>query len=236
MPELELEPVVEACSLPSSIAVAGDSDQPLSLQVSESSLESNEAVIIVSTALSPVEEIPTPTAVMDAQPEALSHSESLIDTTVYVEPEVPDPFLIDEEGDAMSEEEKGEDDGMERETSVAPSVASSELPAAQEIALNVSTMTLTAADTTSPAASEPPVHSPLSPLNLNKDVPPPPPEESENAVEEEEAPDLFLPGLINPTMLLPIPNVRRSFYSTNILLWWLPKSTSMYYMCTRRIR
>ncbi|KAF9454322.1 hypothetical protein P691DRAFT_656665 [Macrolepiota fuliginosa MF-IS2] len=157
------------------------------------------------SAATEVPSVPTPTAVTadvrDTQFDALSPSESILDTTVYVEQEVPDPFLIDEEGDAMSEGEKEE----ERETSVAPSVASSEPPAAQEIALSVST-TLTTATIASPASSEPPV---LSPLNVNKDVPPPPEETEQDAEEEEaeeEVPDLFLPGLIIPTMFLPIPN------------------------------
>lgn len=249
-PELESEPVEVPPS--STVAKSGDSDEPLTLQLPEPS--ANEATIIVSTALSPVEEmpssaatevpsVPTPTAasaeVGDTQPDAglAPPSEStLIDTTVYVEQEVPDPFLIDDEGDAMSEDEREEHE-RERETSVAPSAASSEPPAAQEVALSVSTTTLNTAAMTSPSPSEPPI---LSPLNVNKDVPPPPEEEQEQDAEEgtqeeEEVPDLFLPGLIIPTMFLPIPNVRRSLYSPNMLLWWLPKSTSMYHMCNRQI-
>ncbi|KAK0202556.1 hypothetical protein DFS33DRAFT_1263546 [Desarmillaria ectypa] len=42
-------------------------------------------------------------------------------------------------------------------------------------------------------------------LNINKDVPPPPPEVDTDP-DEEEAPDLYLPGLVLPTMFLPIPN------------------------------
>lgn len=194
-----------------------------------------ELAIIVSTALSPVEEMspssatevaPTPTTVRDTGSQSPEES-TLMDTTVYVEPEIPDPFLIEEEDDtdASSSSDKEKENEVESEIE-----ASSELPAAQEIALTVSTATTTDATSalTSPAPSEPLV---LSPLNLNKDVPPPPSGEEE---EEEEEPDLFLPGLIIPTMFLPIPNVRRSFYSSNMLLWWLPKSSSMY-MCNRRI-
>jgi trafficking protein particle complex subunit 12 len=42
--------------------------------------------------------------------------------------------------------------------------------------------------------------------NLNKDVPPPPSQDSDQ--EEEDTPDLYLPSLVNPSMFLPIPNVR----------------------------
>ncbi|KAK7061051.1 hypothetical protein VNI00_000786 [Paramarasmius palmivorus] len=54
----------------------------------------------------------------------------------------------------------------------------------------------------------PPVSStPVTPTtpNVNKDVPPPPAEET-IAEEEEEVPELYLPGLVIPTMFLPIPN------------------------------
>lgn len=223
--EPQPEPVIETSLLTG--ATPGDSEETLILQTPEP-----EVTIIVSTALSPVEEmspssatevpsIPTPISASDTRSDSPSES-TLLDTSVYVEPEVPDPFLIEEEDDTSSSD-KEED---ERETSVGPSATSSEPPAAQEIALTVSTLT---GATTSPVPSEPPM---LSPLNVNKDVPPPPPGETE---QEEETPELFLPGLIIPTMFLPIPNVRRSFYSSNMLLWWLPKSSSMY-LCNRRIR
>ncbi|KIK50603.1 hypothetical protein GYMLUDRAFT_234560 [Collybiopsis luxurians FD-317 M1] len=68
---------------------------------------------------------------------------------VYVEPQVPDPFLID--SDASDDEP----------------------------------------EPTAPSAT----------ANLNKDVPPPPSES-----EEEDAPEIYLPGLVLPTMFLPIPN------------------------------
>ncbi|KAF5361976.1 hypothetical protein D9756_002342 [Leucocoprinus leucothites] len=202
---------------PSTIAVvvSGDSDEPLRVQVPDSPN-------IVSIALSPVAEMPTPVTPQapafptpvavsaeagDVQPEeVLSTSEHTLSTSVYVEREVPDPFLVDEEGDAMSDEDKQEEYGQEREASVAPSLASSDVPAAQEIALSVSKATMATPDVTSPTASEPPVS---SPLNVNKDVPPPPPEEIAEQGEgqvEEEVPDLFLPGLVIPTMFLPIPN------------------------------
>lgn len=47
-----------------------------------------------------------------------------------------------------------------------------------------------------------PVSSPTRIQNLNKDVPPPP---SDSEVED--APEIYQPGLVLPTMFLPIPNV-----------------------------
>lgn len=87
-----------------------------------------------------------------------------------VEPEVPNPFLIeDEDSDSTPEEE---------------------LPS---------------------------LPSPI--INVNKDVPPPPPQLDSS--DEEDAPDLYLPGLVLPTMFLPIPNVRRPL--SYLLMWWLPR-------------
>lgn len=94
---------------------------------------------------------------------------------VYVEPETPDPFLID--SDASDEE-------IQSNT--------------QELPVSTPTRLLT-------------VH--------NKDVPPPPSES-----EEEDAPELYLPGLVLPTMFLPIPNA--SYFLSCLLLLIL---------CNRRI-
>ncbi|KAF9006133.1 hypothetical protein BDQ17DRAFT_332984 [Cyathus striatus] len=130
---------------------------------------------------------------------------------VYTEPEVPDPFLMDEEGDVLSDNE--------REDSL-PAVSESQrtLSPAHEISLTAPT---------SPPPNADPLSSPLLPANLNKDVPPPPSTSSES---DEEAPDLYLPGLVIPTMFLPIPNVRRSF--SNQLTWWLSRNL-MYNTCIR---
>ncbi|THV02479.1 hypothetical protein K435DRAFT_817676 [Dendrothele bispora CBS 962.96] len=96
--------------------------------------------------------------------------------SVYVEPEVPQPFLVEE------------DDNLE-----SPSPASSQ----QQIRI--------------PQQTNPPV-SPVSPSafsqslpspNVNKDVPPPP---SESDAEDEDAPEVYLPEIVIPTMFLPIPN------------------------------
>ena len=126
---------------------------------------------------------------------------------VYVEPEVPNPFLIDDEDDPVSENEE------------AGAVAESQhtITPAHEISLS----------------SEPSSTHPIIPsANLNKDVPPPPRSNSDS--DEDQTPDLYFPGLVLPTMFLPIPNVRHPF-SSNYLTWWLSRSL-MYNTCNRRIR
>lgn len=129
--------------------------------------------------------------------------------TVYVEPEVPDPFLIDEEGDERSDQENQPEDDSDAENA---SIGSSIPPAAQEIAL-LSPLGPTAAVVPITASNTPPPV--ISPLNVDKDVPLPPVEDY--MAEEEEVPDLFLPGLINSTMFLPIPNVRPLFIPSNVV-------------------
>ena len=112
-----------------------------------------------------------------------------------VEPEAPDPFLVDDSDDPLSDEDLG---------------ASVILPPADGLSV------------VEPTTPTTPV-TPLTP-NVNKDVPPPPPPESGD--DSDEAPDLYLPGLVIPTMFLPIPNVRRF----SLLTWWLSsKHVSMYY-------
>ncbi|KAG2112987.1 uncharacterized protein F5147DRAFT_682178 [Suillus discolor] len=101
------------------------------------------------------------------------------------EPEVPDPFIVEGSEDASSE---GEDASSEVEGASLESESVS--PADEEIALAQSALL---------TPSEVPLSLP-SP-NVNKDVPPPPPSDTES-----EAPELYLPGLIMPTMFLPIPN------------------------------
>jgi hypothetical protein len=130
---------------------------------------------------------------------------------IITEPEVPDPFLVDEEGDALSEEERNATNTLEE------TVSESRTPA-HEISLLPQEATT--------AAAEVPPFSP-SPA-ADKDVPPLPTTDSE----KEEAPELFVPALIAPSMFLPIPNVRRSFIY-NHLTWYLSRSI-MYYMYPRR--
>ncbi|KAJ4481836.1 hypothetical protein C8R41DRAFT_922182 [Lentinula lateritia] len=82
---------------------------------------------------------------------------------VYIEPEVPDPFLID--SDASDEELEAHAAKRKQELSVATPTQS------------------------------------FSQQNLIKNGPPSPTES-----EEEDAPEIYLPGLVLPTMFLPIPN------------------------------
>jgi len=123
-----------------------------------------------------------------------------------VEPDVPDPFLVDDPEDPLSDEELG---------------ASVLQVPADEISL--------ARSSSQPASPVTPV-TPLTP-NVNKAVPPPP----ETDEDEDEGPDLYLPGLVIPTMFLPIPNVRRFTLSYH-LLWWLSPRPYLMYNTTRPIR
>jgi hypothetical protein len=118
--------------------------------------------------------------------------------TVYVEPEVPDPFLIDDEDDS------------DEDTGATPTESQHTIAPAHEVPLVPAT-----------PSSPNPFGSPLQSPNRNKDVPPPPNSDSD----EDEAPEIYLPGLCIPTMFLPIPNVRA--LSPPLLLWWLSRS-SMY--------
>jgi hypothetical protein len=121
-------------------------------------------------------------------------------TAVYVEGEAPDPFLMDEEGDAQSE-----DEGVDSSAAVSP-------PASDE-PLEPSLSPQQQDEQQSPVTLAP---------DVNKDVPPTPQgnQSQEEEEEEEDVPELFLPTLISPTMFLPIPNVRTNlpFY---FLTWWL---------------
>ena len=118
----------------------------------------------------------------DSTPEhTQSDVQGLRDSPQWVEPEVPDPFLVDEQEDDTSDEEQLESSGT-----ISP---------AQNVSLGHSQPSL--------LIGNPPV-SPL--LNINKDVPLPPSNDSED--EEEDIPDVYLPSLVAPTMFLPIPNVR----------------------------
>ncbi len=119
-------------------------------------------------------------------------SSSVLFTSVYNHPDVPDPFLIDDD-----DEKSSNNDGSPQ--------------------LSTSRQSMTPAEEIPLAAS---LASPL--LNINKDVPPPPPSQVDTDPDEDESPDLYLPpGLVLPTMFLPIPNVRRPLSYT--LTWWLFK-------------
>ncbi|KAF7309842.1 Tetratricopeptide repeat protein 15-like [Mycena indigotica] len=96
-------------------------------------------------------------------------------TKPYVEPEAPDPFLVD------SDEEQ-------------ESATPTESRSVQEIQIP-----LVAPIPLSPHQ----IASPLLSPNLNKDDPPPP---TDSDSDEEDAPELYLPALVIPTMFLPLPN------------------------------
>ncbi|KAI0825810.1 hypothetical protein BC629DRAFT_1276940 [Irpex lacteus] len=111
--------------------------------------------------------------------------------SVLEEPEVPDPFIVDdgsEESDSSSDESESPHEPPDHSPSPA---AEDNIALAQSIVL------------------EQPVdegsNKPLPSPNNNKSVPPPPPE-SVSDEDDEEEPELYLPGLIIPTMFLPIPN------------------------------
>jgi hypothetical protein len=118
-----------------------------------------------------------------------------------VKPGIPESgeFLLEDPEDPLSDDE---DPQLPPPSSGIQTLLTSESAAqAEEVPL------------THPLASHP---IPLPSPNVNKAIPPPPPSES-----DDEALEVFLPGLILPTMFLPIPNVRRSFSFQ--LIWWLPR-------------
>ncbi|PCH44319.1 hypothetical protein WOLCODRAFT_138935 [Wolfiporia cocos MD-104 SS10] len=133
------------------------------------------------------------------------------------EPEVPDPFLVDEPEDSPSEEPEAAEEVAEEPTGLQVDIRPS-LAAADEVSLVQP----------SDASEEPP---PALPADVNKDVPPPPPQLVSDE-EEEEAPELYLPGLTLPTMFLPIPNVRSLLFCS--LNWWLARNRIIYYPYTSR--
>ena len=135
-----------------------------------------------------------------------SASDSMV--TSSIEPEIPDPFLIDDEGDSLSEEEADEEKALSDANS-------------QQVVSPMQGLPLA-------LPSSPEVSTPPALPSMQKDIPTLPSES-----EEEYVPDLYVPALIVPTMFLPIPNVRRSF-SLNLLTWWLSRN-SMYDNCTRPI-
>ncbi|TFK65595.1 hypothetical protein BDN72DRAFT_191454 [Pluteus cervinus] len=155
---------------------------------------------------------PPPMTTPNSPPaESPAASQTLEQPSVYVEPPVPDPFLIDDGSSSGSEKEQP------REVVVSDSQITAALDLPQEISLTQSLPT-------SPV--------PLPPADISKPVPPPPPSSGSDP-EESEAPELYLPGLVIPTMFLPIPNVRRPF--SNYLTWWLSRRLS-YNVYIRQIR
>ncbi|KAG5723677.1 Tetratricopeptide repeat protein 15 [Termitomyces sp. T112] len=114
----------------------------------------------------------------------LPEEPTFLTSVVHVELGIPDPFLVDD--DTSSEEEAAVNDPAPP----SQSVTSNEVPLALP---------------PSPRDFEPPMALTVGLLstNVNKAVPPLP---ADSETDEDEAPDLYLPGLLLPTMFLPIPN------------------------------
>lgn len=158
-----------------------------------------------------------PSQVLQTLPEDGGESPGI--PSQVLEPEVPDPFIVEGSEGALSEGEgaSSEVEGASSEGEGASSEGEGAPPADEEIVLAQSTVLL--------PSEAPPVM--LSP-NVNKDVPPPPVSDAES-----EAPELYLPGLTMPTMFLPIPNVRLSLSYT--LTWWFHRRPPLMYVpCTIR--
>lgn len=132
--------------------------------------------------------------------------------SMLVEPEVPDPFIVDD-GDSDSDSNSdgegagaGDEDSISGEDGGTPAAAD-EIALAQSIIIEPPQQPVGEPSTVLDASHEPPS---TSLLDVNKIVPPTPPtpQTISDDDEEEEPPELYLPGLILPTMFLPIPNVR----------------------------
>jgi hypothetical protein len=128
----------------------------------------------------------------------------------------PDSFLIDDPDNPLSDDEDA------KPSPTAPILPPEDVPdnpigQAEEISL---------ANTPSESTALP-----LMSPNIHKEVPLPPRPDSDN--EDEEPPELYLPGLVIPTMFLPIPNVRPFllFLSSYVLDFWCTNCLS-----ARRIR
>jgi len=156
--------------------------------------------------------LPSPSMASDEHtPTALSPPPTIVE---------PDPFLVDDAEDSMSEEEST--------NTISSPHSPGHSPAAEEISLTQpSTSSLPSSPLSNPVA-ERSGEAPLPPLP-SKAAPSP---DSED--DEEETPDLYIPALTVPTMFLPIPNVRFSLFKP--LTWWLSKNLINYSCIIRQIR
>lgn len=183
---------------------------PASIAESTTSSHPSQSSLYASAQSMHMDSVDRPSQLLQTLPE--DSAEGPGTPPQVLEPEVPDPFIIEGSEGVLSEGEDASSDveGVSPEGESVP-------PADEEIAL------------AQPAPFTPSEVPPLilSP-NVNKDVPPPPASEAES-----EAPELYLPGLTMPTMFLPIPNVRLSLSYT--LTWWFHRHPPLMYVpCTIR--
>jgi hypothetical protein len=179
---------------------------PASIAESTTSSHPSQSSLYASAQSMHLDSVDRPSQLLQTLPE--DSGEGPGTPSQVLEPEVPDPFIIEGSEGALSE---GEDDAE-----AASPGGESIPPADEEIALAQSAVL---------TPSEPPL---MPSPNVNKDVPPPPASDAES-----EAPELYLPGLTMPTMFLPIPNVRLSLSYT--LTWWFHRRPPLMYVpCTIR--
>ncbi|KAI0075299.1 hypothetical protein K474DRAFT_1428020 [Panus rudis PR-1116 ss-1] len=162
---------------------------------------------------------PVPESVPEPSDEQVAEESSMGEERPepVAEPEVPDPFLVDDPEQPLSSEE-------EEEESLAVSSGDDDTPA-DEIALAQSTILETPVATASVNKPVPPTPSPEPPVSSQQSSRDD--ESSSSSEEEDSAPDLFLPSLILPTMFLALPNVRICLpVFASPLTWWLTRSVT----------
>lgn len=157
-----------------------------------------------------------PSLPMPSEYDAKDDSDALLSSPppVHVEPAIPDPFIVDD-GDDDSEDEAGSsDERMAASTTESSAAADDEIALAQSTIFEPDPATPTQPTypaSIAPATSPYPQPALFSPqpnlLNVHKEMPAVPSAASSEE-EDEEPPELYLPGLVLPTMFLPIPNVR----------------------------
>jgi len=122
--------------------------------------------------------------------------------------ETPNPFLVDDPEDPLSEPEPGSPPPAPVPP-LDPIILVTEVPPPEPVV----------PPPAAPLELSPPPASPV----IEKPVPPLP--ASSDTESEPEVPAVHLPQLVLPTMFLPIPNVRISSHLT----WWLTRRTPTYY-------
>jgi hypothetical protein len=139
-------------------------------------------------------------AVSDMDPDFASGREhTIVTTSVIIEPDVPNPFLVD---DSESSSDSGSESVEKQdETTNQPPIAEEAVALAQSNIVDAPQATGEVAENLllSPDVDKAMPQIPALSVELLNDE-----DEDED---EEEVPDLYIPGLIAPTMFLPIPNV-----------------------------